>query len=65
MSAPFNDLRHGELDNVLDRLEQNEMDEQELRAVLQNVIENLIALRKLAEHEERRAERERRDREGM
>lgn len=44
MRAPFNDILHGSLERLDDILENYEMDEQELRAALQNVVRALIAI---------------------
>lgn len=53
MSAPFNTLRHGDLEDVLALLDREPMTEQELRAVLENVIEAVVVLQRCREFQER------------
>lgn len=44
MSAPFNDIRHGDADRLEELLDTYPMTEQELRAALQNVVGIVQAL---------------------
>lgn len=49
MSAPFSDIRHGQPERLDEILENYEMDEQELRAALQNVLAMVIVLQRKVE----------------